>query len=434
MKNTYRLAIVGILAFVIALQPVIAVACGVSLRPSSSSSGWDYGTDSAEQSYIHYENGIEKLIISRDFEASPDGTAWIIPLPSRPTDVETDVLSETPKLVGTLVEDNANKKILDIRDGLLATQLYPLIPKLFESKPASSGIFNGSAFESAKSGVIGSAHDEKPSSVTVYDRLEKEGMVVEVLSTEKADDLYEYLLEKGLSIQKDSIAVLDNYIGQDFTFVSAWIDEPDQFASSKKGLMMSFPTDDIFYPLRPGSVYEGTGMPETINVIGHVTPKLYDNIKSGTSVDYFSAEKPVDLDSFFSSQDDFGFTRITVNTQPQNLTEDLYISPNAPLRITFGQAIATHPVLVAILFLLVIALLAGVSAMLITGLFVKNKPRYLFLNLMGILGILGVIAGSIIWMKEKLMIRILYIAIYSAAFVGLSLSIWLILKLLYPSA
>lgn len=82
MKNAHHLVIASILAFAIALQPVIVVACGVSLRPSSSA-GWDYGSDSAEQSYIHYEDGIEKLIISRDFEASPEGTAWIIPLQDR---------------------------------------------------------------------------------------------------------------------------------------------------------------------------------------------------------------------------------------------------------------------------------------------------------------------------------------------------------------
>ena len=51
---------------------------------------------------------------------------------------------------------------------------------------------------------------------------------------------------------------------------------------------MNFPAREIYYPLKPGSVYSGQGMDKVITVAGYVSPKLYPDIESATKVDYFS--------------------------------------------------------------------------------------------------------------------------------------------------
>ena len=81
----------------------------MSMISSDSPSGWTYANDSAEQSYINYENGIEHLIISRNFENGSANTVWVIPVPSAPTSVNVDVLKGNPEFSGFDVVEKSRK-------------------------------------------------------------------------------------------------------------------------------------------------------------------------------------------------------------------------------------------------------------------------------------------------------------------------------------
>jgi hypothetical protein len=70
MKKPFRFSLASFVLALLLLQPLALFACGMSMI--SSESGWAFGNDSAEQSFINFENGEEKLIISRNFANGSD--------------------------------------------------------------------------------------------------------------------------------------------------------------------------------------------------------------------------------------------------------------------------------------------------------------------------------------------------------------------------
>lgn len=425
-KQAKKIVQVSFASFVLALsllQPLAVLACGMSMV--SSESGWAFGNDSAEQSFINFENGEEKLIISRNFANGSHDTVWVIPIPASPNSVKIDVLPDTPKFSGYDVSKHADKKLSNIRDALLSTQIYPIVPIIFSSTfgTVGSSLDNSRAIPGSLGGVPKGISQD----VVVYQHLEKEGMVAEVLSATNSDSLYEYLNEKGLKVEKNSISILQDYIGKDFSFVASWV-SPSATGESTKGLLMTFPTDKIFYPLKPESGTPGDGLPETITIVGHVTPNLYADIKNSTDVNYYYSVGGSSLKDFFSSDKGFGFTKIVINVKPDKLTQDLYISENTPLKILNAQFINLHPFIYGLILLIIISL---VSTYLVIRLFLSSaqvKPNFIGLGILNCLTLVGTIIGSRIFLKEK---RFKFVVLFSLTFVVLTLASWFLLSVLY---
>lgn len=402
--------------------PLFACGCGI-LITSSDNGVWTYGNDSLEQSFINFENGTEKLIISLDIKNTSRDAVLVIPIPADPSSVKADILSETPKFYGYDVSERAQENLSHIRDSLLATQIYPIIPIVLNSLLSQSfGVIGGISTNSLD-GIPKSIQQD----VIVYQHLEKNGMVAEVLSAANSDALYQYLIQKGLKVEKDSIPIFRDYINKDFSFVVSWIN-PSTVNISARGLLMTFPTDKIFYPLKPGSAYSGHGMEKTINVVGYVSPKLYSDIKDSTKVDYFYSTSGSVLKDFFSSDNGFGFTRIVVNAEPNKLTQDLYISENAPLKILNAQLINLHPFIYSLILLIIISF---VSTYLVIRWLLSSalvKPSFIGLGIANCLTLVGTIIGSRIFLKEK---RFKFVVLFSLTFVALTLVSWFLLSVLY---
>ena len=73
----------------------------------------------------------------------------------------------------------------------------------------------GAADDAMLTNVLG-VPTSKGQDIVVYQHLEKEGMVAEVLSAATSDALYEYLTRKGLKVEKDSIPIFRDYIKKNF--------------------------------------------------------------------------------------------------------------------------------------------------------------------------------------------------------------------------
>jgi hypothetical protein len=424
-----RLLSVACLATIL-LQPALTLACGVGIVvPRTSGADWSYGNDSAEQSFIDMRDGTEKLIISRNFTDDGQATVWVIPIPAQPTTIQTDILDQTPRLVGSDIIDKAHDQIPKIKDGVLATQLYPLVPKLFEHHQRPTSYSTATARGTL--GADATAAASPDSSVVVYDHLEKSGMVTEVLSAGTSDDLYAYLTSKGLTVTKDAITVLQGYIGQRFSFVASWVLPAASSEGTPKGLEMTFPAKEMFYPLKPGSVYAGAGLPETINVIGHVTPKLYANIKKHTEVNYFDMGRASSTDGFVPDDQANGFTRITITVPPPALTEDLRISATTPVRVLAAQQIENRPILVGILLFILISLVSTYLAAALSLQGVPVRSRWRGFGLLSLLGIVGAVASSVLLLRTAWWRRGLFVAAYSGIFVGLTILATKLLSSLY---
>ncbi|MDY6966145.1 MAG: hypothetical protein SVM80_09305 [Halobacteriota archaeon] len=129
--------------------------------------------------------------------------------------------------------------------------------------------------------------DEK---ITIHEHIEKMGLVTELVTAEDGRAFYDYLTDKGLDLPSDSRSVFDGYIGEEYTFVVSWIFDVEKFKEESAtedmygrtintvGVFIKFPTDKIYFPLKPTSVYGSREVPILIYLMSHVTPKLYTKI------------------------------------------------------------------------------------------------------------------------------------------------------------
>jgi len=401
--------------------PTSACGCGVMIT-SSDNGSWSYGEDSLEQSFINFENKTEKLIISLDIKKTARDAVLVIPIPSDPSLVKADILSETPKFYGYDVSKRALTNLTHIRDSLFATQIYPIIPMVYEAMNQTFGV---SSMPSNSLGARPGGAQEQD--IVVYQHLEKNGMVAEVLSAASPDALYGYLTQKGLKVERNSIPIFRDYINSNFSFVVSWIN-PLATDVAARGVLMTFPSDKIFYPLKPGSAYSGQGMQKTIDVVGYVSPDLYSDIKDSTTVDYYYSDDSSTFVDFFTSDGGFGFTRITLNARPNQLTQDLFISEKTPLRILNAQLINFYPFIYGLILLIIISFLVTYLVVRLLTHSSLTKRQFIGLSILNCLTLIGTIVGSFVALKEK---RFKFIVLFSLTFMVLTWVFWILLSSLY---
>jgi hypothetical protein len=419
---TFLSAIVFGSLFIITMS---ASACGcgmVVVGDESSKVGWSYSDDFTETSFINYQNKTEKLIISLDIQSRSNDAVLIVPIPAEPSGVKADVLTDTPSLEGYNVTDKAKEKLSDIRDGVLATQIYPAIPKIISTlmaKEPESGLTSINAGLVSQSLSNGAAPDN---TVTVYQHLEKNGMVAEVLTASNSSALYDYLSQKGLKVEKDSIPIIRDYISSQFSFVVSWISPTTSYVNAR-GLQINFPSNKIYYPLKPGSVYSGPGLEKAVYIIGYISPNLYADIKPTTKVDYFYSDEATTFQDFYSSKGAYGYTRLVLNTEPKNLTKDLYMSKRAPIKILNAQAINLYTLIYGFVLLIITALLAVyLACRIVLPSYLRNQKTIVKLWLFSCFTIIGTVVGAhIILPREK---RIRFSLAYSLMFVVIVLVFW----------
>src|SRR5262249_13391226 len=106
--------------------------------------------------------------------------------------------------------------------------------------------------------------------VQVYQHVEKLGMVVEVLTAQSPAALDRYLTGKPLGVRAADVAALKPYCEEGYTLVCGWAAGPAAEAQAR-AVRIEFPSDHVFYPLRPTRVYE-SDVPTAIFVRGWVRP------------------------------------------------------------------------------------------------------------------------------------------------------------------
>lgn len=163
---------------------------------------------------------------------------------------------------------------------------------------------------------------------------------------------------------------------------------PDYYPqrNNVKGISVYFPTDNIYFPLLPTSVYESKTVPITIKVAGLVDPRVYDGINNFTKTSYYSSDyyEYSDLsaegkESDFFEGADLNYTKIEINAPSKYLTEDLWIRDKAPLKAVWAWAIAEGKWVVTGILLILCSLGAALIAGSILFKGLRKKPGKLVL-------------------------------------------------------
>ncbi|MCD6403354.1 MAG: hypothetical protein J7K98_03415 [Candidatus Aenigmarchaeota archaeon] len=386
---------------------------------------------------IKFENGFERMLIAIDIQNSESKAVWIFPLPSDPSKVVVDVAKSFPDVYGKDVKSFVRDRIKESAWKAYYTQLYPFFFRVIFFPYRSKYLEAGKEF-----------------GVNVHEHLEKEGIVVELITAKNGTTLYDYLQQKGLRIQTNSIPVIDEYIGKDFSFVLVWIPEKTTpkifyceeprpqacaeyydpvcgsdgntysngcFACTNKrvkwyrkgrceqlketveempylfyrkiGVEVTFPTEKLFYPLLPTSVYGSEKIKATILVDGAYVPELYDELLPYTDVRYLSLSRSYYVNEERWFKENSIITKIVLNAPSKYYVKDLSLEkgvmPDYLYAVTL-RTIAFNDYVTAFFLILVSSFISGY----ISGLILFRKPlKFGIVSLSNLFSIIGVIVA-----------------------------------------
>lgn len=273
MKLIDKILIFSLTLFFIC-QPIFVLADGYFISPLPGA--FDFAEENAQQAFINYENGQEKLILAVSVKKESSEAVWILPVPANPREVKLNVVSALPNFYGEDIIKKAKKvDISALRDLVLLNQtlIAGIILVSFPGAGSSGGKL------------------DIEQNLTVFQHLEKGGMVSEVISAQTEEALFDYLLNKGLKLELDALPVLNNYLSKNYTFIVSWIDRgavKENGESEERGIFITFPTEKLFFPLILTSVYGEKIIPITLRVAGHIKPELYYVIKPFIETTYYT--------------------------------------------------------------------------------------------------------------------------------------------------
>ncbi|HII99827.1 MAG TPA: hypothetical protein HA272_11385 [Methanoregula sp.] len=383
---------------------------------------WNLQPEDQQLAAIHYEDGMENLLLSITMDDSLTGgqAVWIYPVPSAPEKVTIDVVKGYPVLKGRDVDLDASRAALSVSGWIMAYATAP--PGLMYGYPcmfflSGFGMAGSPGTQGASWGMnhAGDGPVTDPDAITIHSRIDRMGITSELVTAKTTAALHDYLRTKGMDDPATMAAPLDGYIGEDYSFVITTISNVSEFKAESGttsthilGSFARFPTDRIYFPLKPTSVYGSREVPVLLYVTGHVSPVLYEGIRTNTSTTYYTQPlytPPSDLDAFFNSNQNaepLDYTKIRITTPSDTFSGDLWIDERPPLVFAVKKGILAFPWLWGILFFLALSL---ASALLAGALWSRNAPvpprTLLVLGLMNCLTMIGFIAASRLLLRER---------------------------------
>ncbi|MFA6437624.1 MAG: DUF2330 domain-containing protein [Candidatus Paceibacterota bacterium] len=278
-----------------------------------------------QEAFINYQNGQEKLVVVVDIDEQNSDTVWIMPIPGKAKEIKMNIMSEIPVFGGYEV---MSKIKLALSRSLKNLFFISATSQFWSFFPV---VVVGTSLTSARGGSgTGSTSGDF---ISVNQHIEKNGMIMETITAQKTESLYNYLSNKGLKVKQGDMTTLSSYMNQDYVFVVSWLSSKNLNNDDKqRGIFIAFPTQKIYYPLIPTSIYGEKQVPMTIRIFGHVKPEIFSEIKPYTKVEYFLDMQTDYLDrwcrsSIYRLKSSLELYHGNYNSFPSSL-EDLSNDPN----------------------------------------------------------------------------------------------------------
>ncbi len=405
---------------------ILFLVCTMFVQPVLADGGawyyqynnWQLAKENQQLAAINYENGYEKMIIAIDVqELKGERAAWLFPVPAEPQKVAVDVTKGFPQFYGENIKTKADSTISSAFMVSVLSQVWPLpvgILFLTGSFSAASG--------GAPTGAAGYGGYDK-NEVIVYEHIEKHGITTELVTAKDGHSLRRYYEAKALNMPTEAEQIVTDYVDKDYSFVISWISNVTEFNQQTQqypnyyygypyrqtgntlGVSVTFPTDKIYFPLKPTSVYGSEQIPILVTVMGHVTPELYPEIQQ-SQVNYYSQGSygvPAELEYFFNDKTSIGnlaYTTIKVITPSKYLNDDLWIDNVAPAHVALSAGVANNPWVFGAIYFAINSILASILAGIIVF---RDDMDWKKLGLWGLWNFLTLIGFAIatIFMKTK---------------------------------
>ncbi len=337
---------------------------------------WGFHPEKQQTAFIRYNNGIEKMLISVDIDANinSEKAVWLFPVPSTPEYVEIDIMKGFPMVRGKDIDREFNDRLNNNMGFMLGYSTFPIsLPVLY------LGLFAGrmgNALSESAGFYKGSADG-----VTIHQTVEMMGLTSELVTAENEVFFNNYLKEKGLELPLESRIIIKDYIGEKYSFVVSYISDIEKYKSEAKtsgykgynkavplGVVVNFPTEEIYFPLKLTKVYGALEIPILVYVEEYVSPKLYKQIKKETEVTYYKQNSfyvTNELKKFFDGKNrikDMKYTKIKIDTKSDNFDEDLWIKNSTPISVAIKDKVLNYLWILGIFLFILCSMIASLFA------------------------------------------------------------------------
>ncbi|MGC9003523.1 MAG: hypothetical protein ACP5KZ_02310 [bacterium] len=361
--------------------------------------GWVLGPEERQLAMIKHEDGMETLALGVSLiETGTRKKVWLFPLPASPEKIALDVVDKHPEISGVDIYLSADRNLRKIGWFLACTQLYTIPAYLFAR--ASERLFiSPYLYEGPRKpfGMMGGP------GVEVYEHIEKYGVTTELVTAKSGSALYLYLKGKGLNIKRGEVPVLDSYIGKDYCFVLCWVNpEKENWAERLPSgyrdlsVLVIFPSDKIYYPLLPTSVYGGKIIPIYITIIGYLSPsQLPVRLNKFIDIHYHLAYRwdwVVSQYFFKGKSGRFIYTVLNLNAPSRLYTDDLWMSTTLPpKKISWAEWVVERPLLIALPLHFFLSVICAIVAGVLSLKQFKNPLKLALLGMANFFSIIGLI-------------------------------------------
>jgi hypothetical protein len=382
-----------------------------------------------QRAAIFHREAIQKMVIAINFEADDEDSAlWIFPVLGTPDRTKVDLLDSFPPFHGVDSREEAEDTIEQMLMWMRLTQFWTVLQEI--TRPILLGSKSGGS--------------------SVYMEMEKWGIQVEAITAESLEGLEIYLKQRHPGIRRDQLQTFSPYLSGEHVLIVARISSRQQLLkefpsysdryNSSLGrspcLSVEFHTDRPFYPLRPTSGYGSTEAPINLYVLGLVQPETTASLARDISISHHVQQGPLPAEFLpgTTNGEQEPYTRITIRTPAQNLTDDLWFFPTRPPDWSYGVWIdSLDSVAIFTMFPILVAgisyLAAGLSSLWLLG----KWKGYAALGLYNLLSLAGLFLRVRFFPGErvKTLRGVRFITLFSLTFVLLTnlLNIALLLPL-----
>ncbi|OGS44198.1 MAG: hypothetical protein A3K76_06145 [Euryarchaeota archaeon RBG_13_57_23] len=427
-----RRFIVGLVAIftVLPLTALGAAADGVSHVYVPAYDTWELAMEDSQFAMISLVDGKENLIIQASISANSlqagAQAVWFFPIPSEPNAANITIVQTINSLDGYFLSSLARREVDENFVWVYGSQLYPLLA-LGLSSETQTGWYGGGRpllseeVEGTSDGISG---------VVISEHVEAFGLSSELISAGESTAIDGYLAEKGLELSPLALDRLDEYVGQDYSFVASWISDIDAFTNQSQkqwgyggyvyrlGVSVTFPTTRMYYPLKLTSIYDDHEIPMTIQVLGRADPVRFQDDDEEGMVDVYHCVDPsyyVSMQNvwFFQNElkarnldmgdmSDVEFTIITMAGPSSYLTEDLWIESQWELGVAATNLVYHNSWMVILAALVGASVLASITAgWVVYRPFGPDLKMFAALGFMNLLTFAGMIAAVYLFDIEK---------------------------------
>ncbi|HBL16677.1 MAG TPA: hypothetical protein DD417_07960 [Elusimicrobia bacterium] len=282
----------------------------------------------AQQAWIDWKDGQERLVILVDPKRSSSRAAWVVPIPAAAADARLKLDERLPEWHGQEVRAGALMRLRHVSVVFILLWFLLLLPLPVADGPRDSqqgftrvelAIVIAILWVLASISIGPGGSTVSETGVRTYAHFERGGLVSELVDAPDADSLGRYLKGKSAGLPPEALEPLRGYFGPQSCFVVSWTTA----AVLAQGLALdvSFPSPQPYYPMKLSSIYGKKDLAADVMVAGwwDGSPAMmrHDRIKVG----YYRGWG-----------DDKRFTRFYFDGPAGELTEDWSFQPRASNR------------------------------------------------------------------------------------------------------